>query len=81
MENGMEKGRQEGLQEGVQKGKKEGIQEGQRKSLLTILQTRFGEVPGDVLEKIDSQEKNWGDLLTLSVTCTTLEEFCSHLKS
>ncbi|MDO4582724.1 MAG: hypothetical protein Q4D62_01345, partial [Planctomycetia bacterium] len=71
---------EKGLPTGKKAGQKEGIQEGQRKSLLAVLRTRFGEIPEEVLRKIDSQEKDWGELLTLGITCDTLEEFCGYWK-
>ena len=57
---GVQQGRIEGVQqgriEGVQQGRIEGVQQGQGKMLLGLLAERFGEVPGEVAERVRSAE-------------------------
>ncbi|MDO4584939.1 MAG: Rpn family recombination-promoting nuclease/putative transposase [Planctomycetia bacterium] len=65
---------------GIQKGEEIGIKKGIKKSLLAILTNRFGEIPEELLRKIDSPGNDLDTLMKTSITCQTLEEFCDHLK-
>ena len=43
-------------EQGRQQGRIEGVQQGQGKMLLGLLAERFGEVPGEVAERVRSAE-------------------------
>ncbi|MBF0192551.1 MAG: hypothetical protein HQL99_15650 [Magnetococcales bacterium] len=53
---GEKKGRQEGRQEGIQIGEQTGEQRGMSKTLLHLLQERFGSVPELIQEKVASAD-------------------------
>ena len=61
-EEGLEKGLEKGLEEGIEKGReegiKEGIKEGEEKGallmLLRFLRRKFGEIPADLVSRIES---------------------------
>jgi predicted transposase YdaD len=52
MEIGMKKGMQQGLEEGRQKGLQEGLQEGRVELLAELLARRFGELDGNVRQRL-----------------------------
>ena len=86
---GRQKGRQEGRQEGRQKGRQEGLVEGlekgivqtARESILDVLDTRFGQVPASVRERINAlcSEPKLKDLLRRAVRTPSIEEFQATL--
>jgi len=57
---GWQRGRQEGWQEGRQEGWQEGRQEGQvralRENVVLVYRERFGEVPAEVVAKVEAVE-------------------------
>ena len=57
-EEGLEKGLEKGLEEGIEKGREEGIKEGEEKGallmLLRFLRRKFGEIPADLVSRIES---------------------------
>ncbi len=81
IQEGIQKGKQEGLQEGIeqgrQEGKQEGLQEGMKKSILKLLQTRFGQVPKKIEDKIlaITQEESLWLLVEKAGTAPTMKEF------
>jgi len=82
-------GKTEGLVEGLAKGKIEGKAEGRAEGrgegaagvIKTVLVSRFGEVPAELLARIDAV----GGLAALqqlaaaAATATSLEDFAAHL--
>ncbi len=67
----------EGVAKGMAKGKAEGIAEGQIKSVIRVLESRFGEIPATLrnkLLKVQSDERI-ETLLSLVGTCQSLKEF------
>ena len=47
-----EEGRQEGIQQGMQQGMQQGIVKNAQEDVIDILETRFGVVPGSIVEII-----------------------------
>ncbi|MBA7543592.1 hypothetical protein ES705_35926 [subsurface metagenome] len=47
-----EEGRQEGIQQGMQQGMQQGIVKNAQEDVIDIIETRFGVVPGSVIEII-----------------------------
>ncbi len=89
LEKGIQKGIQKGLVEGRQKGRQEGLVEGlekgivqtARESILDVLDTRFGQVPASVRERINAlcSEPTLKDLLRRAVRASSLDEFQAAL--
>lgn len=52
MKKGMKKGIQKGMQKGIQKGKKDALVE----TAINLLTKRFGEIPSDIIERINQLE-------------------------
>jgi hypothetical protein len=57
IDEGIEKGRKEGIEKGKKEGKREGRAETLRENIRTILTTRFGAVPSELLRRIDGATK------------------------
>ena len=89
IQKGLVEGRQKGRQEGRQKGRQEGLVEGlekgivqtARESILDVLDTRFGQVPASVRERINAlcSEPKLKDLLRRAVRTPSIEEFQATL--
>lgn len=69
------------FQQGLEKGREQGIEQGQvrsdRRSILDVLRTRFGEIPQslcDAIEAIDDRSV-LAEKLRLAVTVSSLDEF------
>jgi predicted transposase YdaD len=81
----LKEGRQEGLLEGRQEGLVEGLEKGliqnAREAILDVLDTRFGEVPDSVRERINAlcSEPTLKNLLRRAVRTPSLEEFQAAL--
>ena len=62
---GREQGMQQGMEKGVQQGMQQGMQQGEAKTLIKIIEKRFGAVPAPVMEQIHtastSQLEKWID--------------------
>jgi len=79
----LEKGREEGLEEGLEKGfeqgreegVKRGIRQGEARMLLRQLTLRFGDLPPNAREQVESADADtllrWSDRI---LTATTLDE-------
>ena len=75
--------RAEGFEKGREEGREEGLQEGRstlKETLLLFLQ-KFGDVPDEVLEQIQTQQdmevlKNW---MQTAFQSKTLEEFVQKM--
>ncbi len=65
------------IQEGIAIGKKEGVAQGQAQSAVTVLESRFGEVPASVQKKLMNvrDASRLGEMLKLAATCQSLKEF------
>ena len=76
MKEGLEEGLKEGLKEGVKEGLKQGVeqgaQQGRAQMLKRLLKKRFGALPGEVLQRIDTASASeldaWGENLLDSGT-------------
>jgi hypothetical protein len=77
LKEGLEKGIQKGLVEGLEKG----ILQTAREAILDVLDTRFGQVPESVRERINAlgSEPTLKSLLRRAVQASSLEEFQSTL--
>ncbi len=71
----------EGLEKGIQKGRQEGLEKGivqtGREAILDVLDSRFGEVPDSVRERINvlCSEHTLKDLLRRAARASSLDEF------
>ena len=80
-QKGRQEGRQEGLERGIQKGLLEGLEKGivqtAREAILDVLDSRFGEVPDSVRERINvlCSEPTLKDLLRRAARASSLDEF------
>ncbi|HLX64088.1 MAG TPA: hypothetical protein VKX17_22640 [Planctomycetota bacterium] len=75
--HGMKIGRREGIKQGRERGRREGIQTGTRKSILVLLEERFGKVPVpiiSVVNSIDNSDK-LTELLRVAARIGSLKEF------
>jgi hypothetical protein len=48
----------EGIQEGIQEGIEQGILQNARDSVIEVLETRFGEVPGSIVEVVNQLDES-----------------------
>jgi hypothetical protein len=73
----LKEGRQEGLVEGLEKG----ILQTAREAIIDVLDTRFGQVPDSVRERVNAlcSEPTLKNLLRRAVRTPSLEEFQSAL--
>ncbi len=77
LKEGLEKGIQKGLLEGRQEGRQEGLVQNAREAILDVLDTRFGEVPDAVRERVNAlcSEPTLKDLLRRAARASSLDEF------
>ena len=81
----LKEGRQEGLLEGRQEGLVEGLEKGilqtAREAIIDVLDTRFGQVPDSVRERVNTigSEPTLKNLLRRAVRTPSLEEFQAAL--
>jgi hypothetical protein len=77
LKEGLEKGIQKGLMEGLEKG----ILQNAREAILDVLDTRFGEVPDSIRDRINSlgSEPTLKTLLRRAARASSLEEFQAAL--
>jgi predicted transposase YdaD len=77
----LKEGRQEGRQEGLVEGLEKGILQTAREAIIDVLDTRFGQVPDSVRERVNSlcSEPTLKNLLRRAVRTPSLEEFQSAL--
>ncbi|MDH4371806.1 MAG: hypothetical protein QE510_00250 [Verrucomicrobiota bacterium] len=71
----------EGLEKGIQKGLEKGILQNAREAILDVLDTRFGEVPDSIRDRINSlgSEPTLKTLLRRAARASSLEEFQAAL--
>ncbi|RME80631.1 MAG: hypothetical protein D6785_10085 [Planctomycetota bacterium] len=72
-----EEGMQKGMQQGMQEGRQEGLIQSKQEDILRVLEKRFGSVSDTINQKVGSTQdlSRLEELLDLSVTCQSLEEF------
>jgi hypothetical protein len=74
-DEGRKLGVDEGRKLGVDEGRKLGVDEGERRLLLSLLRSRFGDVPASTISRIDradgSQIERWGERV---LSAKTLDE-------
>ena len=77
LEKGIQKGIQKGLLEGRQEGLEKGIVQTAREAILDVLDSRFGEVPDSVRERINTldDDRTLRDLLRRAARVPSLAEF------
>jgi hypothetical protein len=81
-----EEGREEGLEKGLEKGRQEGRQEGcaaeAQRSVIDVLNVRFGRVREGLVEKVQHEQNlaKLRDLLIHALKASSLEDFASHLE-
>ena len=77
LQEGREVGLQEGRQEGLQEGREVGLQEGRQRSILDLLETRFGEVPKAIRDGVRAihDEARLKEMLCRAAVIPSLEEF------
>jgi flagellar biosynthesis/type III secretory pathway protein FliH len=81
LEKGLEKGLVEGLEKGLVEGRQEGIVQTAREAILDVLDTRFGQVPDSVRERVNAigSEPTLKNLLRQAARASSLEEFKATL--
>jgi len=74
---GLEEGRREGLQQGLQQGLQAGQIQAAREAVLEALEARFGDVPGDVVGRVEVEQNlaRLKLLLRTAVCAESLEAF------
>jgi len=72
-----EEGREVGLQEGREVGLQEGLQEGRQACILDLLETRFGEVPVAIRDRVRAirDEARLKEMLCRAFRIPSLEAF------
>ena len=81
IQEGWQSGKQEGIQEGLQEGLQEGWQKGQNAAIQRILHSRFGILPQDMMDKLQTIETS-GELerlITIAATANSLSDFMQRL--
>ena len=81
LKEGLEKGLEKGLQKGLVEGLEKGIVQNAREAILDVIDTRFGQVPDSVRERINAigSERKLKDLHRRAILTPSLEEFQAHL--
>ena len=77
-----EQWREEGREEGLEKGRQEGCAAEAQRSVIDVLDVRFGRVPEGLVEKVQ-HEPNLAKLRNLHIhalKASSLEDFVSHLE-
>ena len=81
LKEGLEKGLVEGRQEGLVEGLEKGIVQNAREAILDVLDTRFGQVPDSLRERINAigSERTLKELHRRAILTPSLEEFQATL--
>ncbi len=76
-------GREEGLEEGIEQGIERGSVQNSRENIITVLETRFGEVPEIFRERINQIENlaTLRQLLIRGITIASFEDFEQEISS
>ena len=77
----LKEGLEKGLEKGLVEGRQEGIVQTAREAILDVLDTRFGQVPDSVRERVNTigSERNLKDLHRRAILTPSLEEFQAAL--
>ncbi len=77
----LKEGLKEGLEKGLEKGIEKGIVQNAREAILDVLETRFGQVPDSLRERVNAigSEPTLKNLLRRAVRTPSLEEFQAAL--
>jgi hypothetical protein len=77
----LKEGLEKGLEKGLVEGRQEGIVQTAREAILDVLDTRFGQVPDSVHERVNAigSEPTLKNLLRRAVRTPSLEEFQAAL--
>jgi hypothetical protein len=81
LKEGLEKGIQKGLEKGLIEGLEKGIVQTAREAILDVLDTRFGQVPDSLRERVNAigGERNLKDLHRRAILTPSLEAFQAAL--
>ena len=81
LKEGLEKGLEKGIQKGLVEGLEKGILQNGREAILDVLDTRFGQVPDSVRERVNAlgSEPTLKTLLRRAARASSLEEFQATL--
>jgi len=81
LKEGLKEGLEKGLLEGRQEGLEKGIVQTDREAILDVLDTRFGQVPDSVRERVNAigSEPTLKNLLRQAARASSLEEFQAPL--
>ena len=76
IEQGFEQGIEQGIEKGIEKGIEQGIEKGKQLTLLNLLSYKFGEIPNDIKNQINSLSDvtKLDDLATKILDLTDLDE-------
>ena len=77
-----EQWREEGREEGLEKGRQEGSAAEAQRSVIDVLNVRFGRVPEGLIEKVQHERKlpKLRNFLIHALKASSLEDFASHLE-
>jgi len=77
LQEGREVGLQEGREVGLQEGREVGLQEGRQACILDLLETRFGEVPVAIRDRVRAirDEARLKEMLCRAFRIPSLEAF------
>ncbi|MEN9777000.1 MAG: hypothetical protein RJB04_755, partial [Verrucomicrobiota bacterium] len=81
LKEGLEKGIQKGIQKGIIEGLEKGIVQNAREAILDVLDTRFGQVPDSVRERVNTidNEQILKQLHRRAILISSLDEFSATL--
>jgi Uma2 family endonuclease len=75
-----QQGLQQGLEQGLQQGLQQGLEQGTRQQLLRLLTLRFGSVPENVEQSLQSLDLNQlEELVEVALTAEAIAQFVNHL--
>jgi len=75
-ERGIQQGIEQGIQQGIEQGIEQGITRGKREVLLRLMQAKFGPLPKEIVQKVESITENdlLDDLSVRLLIANSLEE-------
>jgi flagellar biosynthesis/type III secretory pathway protein FliH len=70
-----------GIEKGIEKGVEKGIEKGKQQTLLNLLSYKFGKIPEDIINRINSisDEMKLDDLSIKILELTDLDQLKRHL--
>jgi len=77
----LKEGLEKGLEKGLVEGRQEGLVQNAREAILDVLDTRFGQVPDSLRERVNAigGERNLKDLHRRAILTPSLEAFQAAL--